>query len=245
MWTSACVDAIATNACGVCMTDFSCVETDLGSATGQVASGTNLGAGDDIVIECAPPGGEEVVFQWTPPVGGTWLFDTLGSDYNVGLAVLFPDCAGSALACDAQFDDFDAQAQLDIPEGITVLIAVEGYGPVTGNYVLNINPPPGIGFCCAAKPTPGCNVASCQTAVCMTEPECCTQVWDESCAELAAAECAACDPAQLGDCCVAHPSLGCADLDCTNIVCSIDGFCCDVQWDGLCAGEAADFCGIC
>jgi hypothetical protein len=32
--------------------------------------------------------------------------------------------------------------------------------------------------------------------------------------------------------------------DCVGTVCAIDSFCCEVEWDDLCVGEAIDFCGL-
>jgi hypothetical protein len=46
-----------------------------------------------------------------------------------------------------------------------------------------------------------------------------------------------------GDCCAANGTPGCEDAACTDKVCGYDPFCCNVQWDGLCAGAAAELCG--
>jgi hypothetical protein len=43
-----------------------------------------------------------------------------------------------------------------------------------------------------------------------------------------------------GNCCWAHSAPGCEDPACEASVCSYDSYCCDVQWDTLCAMEAAD-----
>ncbi|MEE9295661.1 MAG: carboxypeptidase-like regulatory domain-containing protein [Phycisphaerae bacterium] len=51
-----------------------------------------------------------------------------------------------------------------------------------------------------------------------------------------------CDDA-AGDCCQSNGTPGCEDPDCCEIVCAIDPFCCDMTWDGICAGEAEDLCG--
>ncbi len=48
-----------------------------------------------------------------------------------------------------------------------------------------------------------------------------------------------------GDCCVANGTPGCEDAECEALVCAIDRFCCDSEWDDLCAGAADDQCGIC
>lgn len=45
------------------------------------------------------------------------------------------------------------------------------------------------------------------------------------------------------DCCEASGGLGCDDSGCTQLVCGLDSFCCEVEWDSICAGEALAFCG--
>jgi hypothetical protein len=245
-WTQACADQVETGACGTCLAaDYSCANTDLGSATGEVATGTNVGAGNDYALQCVPPGGEEVIFQWTAPYSGEWVFDTTGTDYDVGLAILFPDCAATPpYECDADFNTFAQQIELDVPEAVTVLIVIDGFGPTTGNFVLNINPPGGDGFCCLANGSPGCSAPSCQQEVCAIDATCCAGTWDSDCADLAVANCAACQPEALGDCCQGNPGQpGCEDLACAANVCSIDAWCCNGSWEPYCADYAANACG--
>ncbi len=45
------------------------------------------------------------------------------------------------------------------------------------------------------------------------------------------------------NCCTDHGGLGCDNAECQSIVCAMDAFCCDIAWDGICQGEAEDFCG--
>ncbi len=52
-------------------------------------------------------------------------------------------------------------------------------------------------------------------------------------------------PPAPSNCCVANGGLGCDNDACEATVCAVDSFCCNVQWDGICAGEASDLCGIC
>jgi hypothetical protein len=47
------------------------------------------------------------------------------------------------------------------------------------------------------------------------------------------------------NCCVANGGIGCDIPECQATVCAIDAFCCDVEWDDICAGEAIDLCGVC
>lgn len=48
-----------------------------------------------------------------------------------------------------------------------------------------------------------------------------------------------------GDCCIANGSPGCDDLPCCVEVCINDPFCCDGQWDSLCASLANSLCFVC
>ena len=45
----------------------------------------------------------------------------------------------------------------------------------------------------------------------------------------------ACSP-DAGDCSTANGTAGCDDVACCDLVCDLDPFCCDVEWDELCAG---------
>jgi predicted outer membrane repeat protein len=48
------------------------------------------------------------------------------------------------------------------------------------------------------------------------------------------------------DCCVAHGTPGCDDPPgCEELVCSIDPWCCEVEWDQICVDEAFTYCSGC
>jgi len=97
--------------------------------------------------------------------------------------------------------------------------------------------PDGCGKLCGACP-PGlvCNPDGqcqqigpvCGNDICQGEENCLTCPQD----------CGAC----TGNCCEAHDSVGCDDIVVTKCVCSMDPFCCDVNWDGLCADQAINQC---
>ena len=53
---------------------------------------------------------------------------------------------------------------------------------------------------------------------------------------------AACTP-DAGDCCSPNGTPGCNGEVCCNIICNADPFCCDVEWDGICAAAAEGSCG--
>lgn len=114
----------------------------------------------------------------------------------------------------------------------------------------------------------GCNDAECCNAVCGLRPSCCSTQWDIACATLACDNCTQPAKATLcfagataegepcgdsvnggcntllpnSDCCAAHGSPGCSEPNCEAAVCAIDPWCCNVQWDALCAFEAQILC---
>jgi hypothetical protein len=108
---------------------------------------------------------------------------------------------------------------------------------------------PAAGNCCAPKTTPACADAPCCTIVCSQDPFCCDVQWDEFCAGAAEKICGACaDPCgdpDAGDCCVPQQGPGCNNADCCEGVCAGDPFCCDTQWDAICAQTAQLVCGVC
>ena len=54
-----------------------------------------------------------------------------------------------------------------------------------------------------------------------------------------------CGDPKAGDCCIANGTPSCNDEACCNSVCAADAFCCDVEWDQVCADQAAFLCGAC
>ena len=107
---------------------------------------------------------------------------------------------------------------------------------------------PSAGSCCEPQSTPFCDDAACCDAVCVIDPFCCSNAWDELCAAatLAVPSCG-CDPCQVSDesCFVAHDTPGCNDESCCSLVCGLDPFCCDVEWDQICKDSANLNCGGC
>jgi hypothetical protein len=53
-----------------------------------------------------------------------------------------------------------------------------------------------------------------------------------------------CGDPDAGSCTTIHVTPFCSDSDCCEYVCSIDPYCCNSQWDGLCANEGAVGCSF-
>ncbi len=99
------------------------------------------------------------------------------------------------------------------------------------------------GDCCQAHPSGGCENFQCCDQVCNHTPSCCEVRWTQACADIAVAVCDVCEAPfvcpQPGDCCASHiPDGGCERVFCCEIVCELDSFCCDGEWDGICADMA-------
>jgi hypothetical protein len=105
------------------------------------------------------------------------------------------------------------------------------------------------GNCCEANDNKQCDDADCCTLVCETvDPFCCEIIWDGFCAFMAVQLCTelcGCGGPDTGDCCTDTGNPACEDVDCCAAVCAVNPFCCDVEWDEICAGQAVELCFIC
>ncbi|MHC4909594.1 MAG: hypothetical protein ACYTF9_07760, partial [Planctomycetota bacterium] len=138
-------------------------------------------------------------------------------------------CAADAFCCDIEWDSACASDAFELCDGCMTCGAS------------------GAGNCCVDNGTPFCDDAACCEAVCAVDPFCCDTEWDGTCAGEADGLCAGCFSAcpGEGDCCVNNGTPGCDDAGCCKAVCAADAFCCDNNWDSICAGDAAKICGIC
>jgi hypothetical protein len=115
---------------------------------------------------------------------------------------------------------------------------------ITAKAVCNGCDAPGAGDCSVVHDTYGCDDPSCCSQVCAVDNVCCTVTWDEVCVQWAEFFCPGCGDPASGNCCVAHPTPFCDDLDCCDSVCAIDEFCCESQWDINCVEAARVVCSL-
>jgi len=100
------------------------------------------------------------------------------------------------------------------------------------------------GSCFAIHFNPACDDPNCCEQVCATDPSCCTAQWDSLCVQRALVNCgtpSGCATA-TGSCYEVHPSGGCVDAECCEIVCSIEPLCCNSAWDFFCVAAANCYC---
>jgi hypothetical protein len=97
--------------------------------------------------------------------------------------------------------------------------------------------------CFTATGLPGCDDWQCEDCTCSLDDYCCTTAWDETCVDMATAECGqACglDGPPLA-CSIPHDTPGCGNGPCESCVCSADDYCCTTAWDETCVEEIETF----
>lgn len=99
--------------------------------------------------------------------------------------------------------------------------------------------------CLVVHPLPSCEDPTCSARVCDFRPSCCTTTWDQTCVDIAAAECQGCG-LTADSCFIEHLKPGCRDSACCASVCADPDFayCCSMDWDFSCALRATDLCSV-
>jgi hypothetical protein len=212
-----------TGAC--CLTGGSCQVGLAGDCA--AAGGTYLGDGSGCsASSCEQPGG----------CGGANAGDCTVANGTPGCddaACCATVCEADPFCCDTEWDDLCAAQAAE-------LCGKGGGGGPCGD--------PTSGDCSTGNGSPGCADGDCCTTVCQADPFCCEVEWDDLCADQAAELCDSgggggpCGAPTSGDCAAANGSPGCADADCCATVCQADSFCCEIEWDDLCAEQAAELC---
>ncbi len=120
--------------------------------------------------------------------------------------------------------------------GRTYYVLVTGFNEQTGNFALSVYDD---GAACE-------NPVDCEPCVFECAPG--NTVEDEpNCGIPQDTTNGGCD-APVGaqsSCCTAQATAGCDDPACTLVICGMDSFCCDTQWDQICAATAIELCASC
>ncbi|MCW5899623.1 MAG: T9SS type A sorting domain-containing protein [Flavobacteriales bacterium] len=217
---------------------------------------SNLGSTGTDITSCAFNDNTDVWFRYVATCDGTATATTCaGATFDTTLGA-FSACDGAELACNDDACGLQSTVTFAVTAGTSYWIRVAGYNGAVGDGTLTLScssgPPPPGGPCCTAHTGTGCENAACQAAICAADPFCCDTQWDGLCAGDAVAnansggvcngvsDCPGGPPPPGGTCCTAHPGTGCSDAACQALICAADPFCCNTQWDGICAGAAVD-----
>jgi hypothetical protein len=131
-----------------CATRVECDTTcgrDIGSRVGSsVARGNNARGTLELEGSCSTStrGGREVRLVWTAPSTGDFIFDTFSSSFDTVLYVL-ASCTGPELpgACDDDGGTAQtSQLRISTIAGARLVIVIDAFAGVIGDYVLNIIP---------------------------------------------------------------------------------------------------------
>lgn len=201
--------------------------------------------------------GADIWFRYTALCSGNIIISTCGAaNFDTVLAV-YSACtcdpvalADSLIKCndDDISHDCGQTSQLLIPivTGQCYTIRLGGYMGAVGEGTLSIECVPCGNESCFQPHffSTGCNDADCCAAVCLQDPFCCSDEWDNVCVAQAFELCAGCGDPANGYCKQAHTTPGCNDGDCCATVCTLDSFCCETVWDQSCAAQAKELCGF-
>ncbi len=233
---------------------------------GYNAFDTTFALTDVGVVSCGFGGApflNDVFFTFTATQDGNYQLETCSGSapFDTGIEVydMCPELGGALLACN---DDgggclnYSSSVFVPMTTGQTVTILVGGWNGATGATELNI-------LFAGDQACPTGEIQDCNG-------NCCPETWvgdgfcDDgtyawngiaiflNCDQFAndGGDCdggggGACGDPAAGDCCIANGTPACADLDCCSAVCAADAFCCDTEWDQLCADAAVASCAVC
>ena len=134
--------------------DPSCPLVDLGSppSVQHRAGSTNGRPNTSGGASCGGGGNQapDFTFSYKVPTSGFYSIDTIGSDFDTVLYVQSTRCGGKELACndDMSIESVQSQVGISLVAGQRIVIAVDGFGNDSGNFMLNIN------FVSATPPSP-------------------------------------------------------------------------------------------
>jgi hypothetical protein len=116
-----------------------CPEASSSALGAAVFAGTTVGAGNDLSPSCGGSAAPDRAFSWTAPSTGTFVFDTIGSDYDTLLA-LSSTCGSGEHACNDDELALYSQVVRAMSSGETVIVVVDGFTALTaGAFVVNIS----------------------------------------------------------------------------------------------------------
>ncbi len=112
---------------------------DLGSVTPQVVTGSTAERPESVRPSCGFSNAPDMIYRFTAPVAGLYIFDTFGSSFDTLLQILKDSCTGTSLGCNDDTDGQQSRVTLSLAAGQTVLAVVDGSGTSSGDYVLKVD----------------------------------------------------------------------------------------------------------
>lgn len=112
---------------------------------------------------CGTSNASDISFEWVAPSAGTYTFTTNGSNFDTALVIAPYTSPSGRLACrNSVLGTGGESATLTLTVGQRLLITIDGYASLCGNYQLNVTK------ACSA----GCSSTACSTATCLPTGVC-------------------------------------------------------------------------
>jgi hypothetical protein len=107
-------------------------------------NGSNVCTSTDGPDPCGVLMSSDVWYDWTASISGLTTFSLCGSSYDTSIAIYDgAGCLGTNLACNDDFCGLQSQTSASVIAGNVYKIQIGGFNGSTGNFALNIAPPPG------------------------------------------------------------------------------------------------------
>lgn len=120
----------------------------LGSAVGSpvaLPAGTPIstcGLNNGVTPGCTSSNASDISFVWTAPYAGYWTFTTSGSSFDTVLVIAPYSSPSSQIVCeDVVRSTGGESASRTLTAGQQIIITIDGYASLCGNYKLNILAP--------------------------------------------------------------------------------------------------------
>ncbi|WP_437734842.1 MXAN_6577-like cysteine-rich protein [Sorangium sp. So ce1335] len=112
---------------------------DLGSTVPQVVTGSTAEQPESVAPSCGFSNAPDVIYRFTAPDNGIYVFDTFGSGFDTILQVLDRSCAGRSLRCNDDAGGPQSRVTVELAAGQTVFVVVDGRNTSRGDYVLHVD----------------------------------------------------------------------------------------------------------
>ncbi|AUX39413.1 hypothetical protein SOCE26_008040 [Sorangium cellulosum] len=120
---------------------------DLGSTVPQTQTGSTTGALNGHATTCGSSSAPEMVYTFTAPEDGRYLFDTFGSAFDTILQVREGSCAGASVGCSDNAGNSQSALNLPLVADQVVAVIVDGSSASSGAFALNVSRFDGSGTC--------------------------------------------------------------------------------------------------
>lgn len=125
----------------------SCLEDQADGLLPETLTGDTRGEANDFLPDCllhyvkkfgagfflAP----DVQLEYTAPQAGTFVFDTVGSDFDTTLSIL-DSCDAAQIRCNDDWVGLRSQLVHTLAEGESIVLSVDGFSNEDGDFVLNV-----------------------------------------------------------------------------------------------------------